>query len=57
MDCTLSKFAHNTKMNGAVGIVERRDAMQRDLDKLKKWAYVKLMKFRKTMCKMLHLKV
>ncbi|KAJ7425714.1 rna-directed dna polymerase from mobile element jockey-like [Willisornis vidua] len=55
IECTISKFANNTKLCAVVDTLDGRDGIKKDLNSLERWAREYFIKFNKANCKVLHL--
>ncbi|PKU45023.1 rna-directed dna polymerase from mobile element jockey-like [Limosa lapponica baueri] len=55
LEYTLSKLANDTKLCGAVNMLEGRDAIQWDLARLERWVCANLITFNRAKCKVLHM--
>ena len=52
---TVSEFADDAKLCGAVSTPGGQEVIQRDLDRLEQWAQLNIMRFNRPKCKILYL--
>lgn len=52
--CSISRFADDAKLSGAVDIIEGKGIIQKDPYRLKKWVHINLMRFNRAKYKVLH---
>ena len=55
VECTISKFADDNKLGGAVDFLEGKEALQKDLEQLEHWEMINGTNFNKSKCQILHL--